>query len=728
MGASDPFEAGELGATLASNLLRSLALRETDTAFLLVKEALGFELFSCSFRSAAGKLSDSGSGRWLGGADPQAEYLYALLVDLAFRQLGIQRNAELSLLLMATALAAGEGETAESVAKDALNRSDETQDHNLVLRCHDTLGRISADRNDFDGAKDHFSAGSKAAREANRPAMEWDQRTNLVWCLQQLGDLVAALKAIDAAEVIARELAEPRCIAKTLLDRGNTELGLGNRVKAQVAFEQVLEVAEQGGEIEIQSDALGNLGNIAYAERRHEEAERWHRRSLAISQTLPDKKSEQFDRNNLALTLAAQGKTEEALEAQQEALKLAHLRKDSGSIARYSESVKRLEKFLGRYQPATEDPGSKPQAQPQPPLKEAPPAAAKRMDDLEKQVRELTNQGKRDSALRAVTEHLQRSPDDFKAYLLYGILLAASGKNEEAANQIETAIRMAPDSLDAHCRLVDIYTRMEMLPTLTARLAKDSLDDPFRAGPRLALSIIYARTQRFDEAIQQAQKGVALASGDELAFRVLAEAQMGQAHSLLLRHQWDEAWLAFQDGATTIGRLLNIESAQEGQWLTFAAQWFERFATESHRTNPPFAMTMDVREITILAHATRYYRRAQKKDPFRNTENDRDRVTHLIATLARPAEIILAADQLRSDGYAETAMAMLLLSIQMDPDQPEAYFQLAQTFYALNGDTAAATETIQRALALSPGNKKYIEAQKFFLSKPHESAPHKEEE
>ena len=63
----------------------------------------------------------------------------------------------------------------------------------------------------------------------------------------------------------------------------------------------------------------------------------------------------------------------------------------------------------------------------------------------------------------------------------------------------------------------------------------------------------------------------------------------------------------------------------------------ERFAMESHRTNPPFTMTMGSREITILAHATRYYRRAQKKDPLRNTEKDLDRVTDSIATLARPA-------------------------------------------------------------------------------------------
>ena len=68
---------------------------------------------------------------------------------------------------------------------------------------------------------------------------------------------------------------------------------------------------------------------------------------------------------------------------------------------------------------------------------------------------------------------------------------------------------------------------------------------------------------------------------------------------------------------------------------------------------------------------------------------------------------------------------MLLLSIQMDSQQPEAYFQLAQTFYALNGDAgkAAAADAIQRALALSPENKKYLEAQKFFLSKPHRLRP-----
>ncbi|HEY5175002.1 MAG TPA: hypothetical protein VII95_05500 [Terriglobales bacterium] len=181
-----------------------------------------------------------------------------------------------------------------------------------------------------------------------------------------------------------------------------------------------------------------------------------------------------------------------------------------------------------------------------------------------------------------------------------------SGRDDEAASQIELALQIAPDSLDAHFRLVDIYTRMGKLSELTARLAKDSLDDPFRAAPRLALSIVYARTGRFDEAIHQAQEGLLLSNSDELAFRVLAEAQMGKAHSSL-RDNWDGAWLAFQDGALTLGRLANIDSAQQGQWLSFAAQWFERFAMDSHRTNPPFIGTMDPRELTILAHAAQYY-------------------------------------------------------------------------------------------------------------------------
>lgn len=88
---------------------------------------------------------------------------------------------------------------------------------------------------------------------------------------------------------------------------------LGNRAKARVGYEDALEAAERGDYKAIQSDALGNLGSIAYAEGRHVEAENWHLGSLEISNTLTDRKSEQFDWNNLAQGVAAQGKTEDAV-------------------------------------------------------------------------------------------------------------------------------------------------------------------------------------------------------------------------------------------------------------------------------------------------------------------------------------------------------------------------------------------------------------------------------
>jgi len=66
----------------------------------------------------------------------------------------------------------------------------------------------------------------------------------------------------------------------------------------------------------------------------------------------------------------------------------------------------------------------------------------------------------------------------------------------------------------------------------------------------------------------------------------------------------------------------------------------------------------------------------------------------------------------------------------MDSQQPEAYYQLAQTLYAIGGENGrgAAADALQRALALSPENKKYREAQKLLLSVREDSASGKGEQ
>ena len=100
-------------------------------------------------------------------------------------------------------------------------------DPKLAWQSHNILGRAAADGRLFEEAKDHFRAGAEAAHEADLPRMEWDQRTNLTWCLTELGDYAGALHEIDIAERIARELDDLYCIAKSLIDGGNAEIGTG---------------------------------------------------------------------------------------------------------------------------------------------------------------------------------------------------------------------------------------------------------------------------------------------------------------------------------------------------------------------------------------------------------------------------------------------------------------------------------------------------------------------
>jgi tetratricopeptide (TPR) repeat protein len=312
-------------------------------------------------------------------------------------------------------------------------------------------------------------------------------------------------------------------------------------------------------------------------------------------------------------------------------------------------------------------------------------------------------------------EELRATPADPSIRCLSGVIKFIAGEFENALAEFERAIDLAPDFMDPHYRLVDLCTKTHQLAPLQKRYEKLVADQPFRATARLALALVYSRTDQMDRAIQEALQAVRLAPREELPLRVLAETQILKARSLL-RSDWDGTWSVFQDCVTTLYQLTSLESEQRGQWLAFAAKTFEDFAMESYRSNPPIMARMDSRELSILAHAACFYRRAQEKDQTRSSERDLSRITRLMVTLASPDEMSLTAGQLIADEQIEQALILLTLSLEQNPDQAEAYYQLAQLTYRVGGreNLSAALGYVRRALQADPKNQIYLEAELFF--------------
>jgi tetratricopeptide (TPR) repeat protein len=717
---TDLFSAGDCGSTIARNILRTLAMQNIESGCKLLDVALQHTLVRSGFRAAATGVLMPDLETWFGGTDQQFEYNHVQLADRVLSQLHLPRDWRFTKLLMMRACAAGDYAGAREVATNTLETAGKQVPDEVVLGCSNVLAQVYSAQGEFEPAAKYYAEGAEAARRTKHDFEEWDQRVGLIWSLQSLDRPLEALREIDAAETIACRMEDCDALAKTLIDRGNTLRGLGRRAEARHAYEGALAAADAASNAARKSDSLGNLGTIAHLEGDFAAAENFHRRALEISRALPDQQSAQYDLNNLALALWSQGRSAEALGYEEEALGIARLRNDRDSVEQYCDSVRRMSEALGlspggdaKALQSEERASEEEKPRPATPTPKAP-------DPVEMKVRALLNEGRPGEAIQFLEEHLVQNPNDGSARSLNAVMLARTGNQKEAFEQMERAVEQALDDMAVHFRRVDVYTIGRRLEELLGRYADAIVDEPFRASFRVGLALVYSRLGRTDEACQQGLEAVHLAPDQALALRVLAEAQFNMAMSRL-RPDWDAAWTAFQDCVITLHRLTRQPGEQQGQWLYFAAQCFERFAVASFESNPPLHGTMESRELRLLAVAGDYYQQTQKEDPWRKTERDEDRVGEMIRAFGSPEQIVEAARYLRMDGNLAGVLLLLILSLQKEPRQGAAYYELACTMDAM-GDLRAAQDYIRSALEFDPKNEEYREAKRRF-DRPQEEGP-----
>lgn len=255
--AVDLFAAETCGTTIIRNLLRTLAIKEFDTASRILDHALEHPLIKFGFNPEHQPALIADMRDWLGGADAQFEYQYMTLALRALRQLAIEPDVHLRELAMTRAYQAGDIQFAEGTAAQLIKQAKKLP-AGILVSSHDVLGRIRSDSGEFDQAAQSFAAGAKAARAGKMDYEEWDQRTRRVWCFFAQGKHLEALREIDHAERIARRMNRADALTKTLVDRGNSEMEIGRFQNAREAFLECLAVADSNDDLERQSDALGN--------------------------------------------------------------------------------------------------------------------------------------------------------------------------------------------------------------------------------------------------------------------------------------------------------------------------------------------------------------------------------------------------------------------------------------------------------------------------------------
>jgi tetratricopeptide (TPR) repeat protein len=115
--------------------------------------------------------------------------------------------------------------------------------------------------------------------------------------------------------------------------------------------------------------------------------------------------------------------------------------------------------------------------------------------------------GQRDAALAEYKSGIGRFPNEARLYIAYAEMLLGSPDSlklqSEAASLLEKAVKLAPQSAEAHYQMGQLALRQSRLKDAEADLLHSLQSDPDQSKAHFALSTVYRRMGRVDDAAKQ---------------------------------------------------------------------------------------------------------------------------------------------------------------------------------------------------------------------------------
>jgi len=115
--------------------------------------------------------------------------------------------------------------------------------------------------------------------------------------------------------------------------------------------------------------------------------------------------------------------------------------------------------------------------------------------------------GQNDAAIPAYKKGITMFPNDARFYIGYAVTLLASSDSRklqpEAKNLLEKAVKLAPESAEAHYQLGQLALQQSRLNDAEKELSTSVQLDPDQSKAHFALSALYRRMKRTDDATKQ---------------------------------------------------------------------------------------------------------------------------------------------------------------------------------------------------------------------------------
>ncbi len=231
-----------------------------------------------------------------------------------------------------------------------------TSDPEVLWVFHLIRGSLQNTSGQFEPALDNILKSMDFALQRPRQAQASRLRSlvNLGLIYMSMKNSEKSLRAIDDAELIARQLGAVQIQGTLHLNRGNVESGRGHPEAALVAYQAALKVGDALGLLWLQAAALNNLGDFHLIRKEYAQAEPFERRALAKYQEAGEGVGAAMSRSNIGFALMGQGRIAEGVAEVQAGLKFLH---DAGARTMEElilEELSRMYEQAGMYREAVE--------------------------------------------------------------------------------------------------------------------------------------------------------------------------------------------------------------------------------------------------------------------------------------------------------------------------------------------------------------------------------------
>lgn len=708
-------EWGGVGRAILALLIRDLALQGSRGIVSEIPDRyLGDELLSITPDHPFFEQLLRDAGTRYTPIDGRSAMAHAVIACNYARRSGWPQWRKFLPLIFGAGERAGDVETRRTWAGAGLE-GDDVDPLSRAL-CHETLGRCLYDEGRFAQARVELEQAVDIARETGDSITVWRAMTAIVASCQLQEDHLTALDWVEEAEVVARALDDPASLAKTLTDRGNIELNLGNYGVAAGHYREALAAAERADAKLLQANALGNLGNASMLAEDVRAAEEYGRRALAISIEIEDRESEQLDRHNLAQALHILQRDDEAIDMERHALRIAHDRNDD-KADHYRKVLQRWYVDVGELAAAR--------------ALEEPANDAETDDEVEGDTTDIEGgtvvdepEGKLDPAVQEAmragdfktAETLARRAvnargEDWEAWYQLGVVLSQADRDEDAVRAYDVALQRNRLATRALFNQINARRRLGQLETALDQLSAAVEDDPLDAMARAGLGRVYAFLERYDDAIRALQESVRLRPA-QVTRLALAQSLTSKATSLL-RKDFDRGWAVFEEAVSVFRDLLD-DYREGGELFIYAGMAFHQFADTSYKVNPPLTAGMPQDELILFGHAVSYYDRALEilgEAPI--ATRGRAYCLDVASAIGEPRELALAAQRLAEQGIREVPLAFLKAAIEREERSGEPHYQLAMLLWRdmeRDVDPRQVEPLLAEAVRREPQNEKFAEA------------------